>query len=148
MENSRILITTDPLDAESVTNLVKSTSNGSVVTFEGTTRDETSGRKVVRLEYEAYPEMAEKTFQQIFDEVLGQWGLNHVAVAHRIGRLELGETSLLVAVAAPHRAEAFAITMYVVERIKEIVPIWKKEFFEDGSVWVGSAGTAAQNQTT
>ena len=148
MENSRILITTDPLDAESVTNLVKSTSNGSVVTFEGTTRDETSGRKVVRLEYEAYPEMAEKTFQQIFDEVLGQWGLNHVAVAHRIGRLELGETSLLVAVAAPHRAEAFAITMYVVERIKEIVPIWKKEFFEDGSVWVGSAGTAPQIQTT
>ena len=148
MENSRILITTDPLDAESVTNLVKSTSNGSVVTFEGTTRDETSGRKVVRLEYEAYPEMAERTFQQIFDEVLGRWGLNHVAVAHRIGTLELGETSLLVAVAAPHRAEAFAITMYVVERIKEIVPIWKKEFFEDGSVWVGSAGTAAQNQTT
>ena len=68
-----------------------------------------------------------------------------MAVAHRIGKLELGETSLLVAVAAPHRAEAFSITMYVVDRIKEIVPIWKKEFFEDGSVWVGSAGAAPQN---
>ena len=145
MENPRILITTDPLDAESVTKLVKSTDNGGVVTFEGTTRDATNGRKVVRLEY---PEMAEKTFQQIFDEVLGRWGISNVAVAHRIGRLELGETSLLVAVASPHRAEAFSITMYVVERIKEIVPIWKKEFFEDGSVWVGSAGGAPQNQTS
>lgn len=147
MENPRILITTDPLDAESVTKLVKSTDNGGVVTFEGTTRDATNGRKVVRLEYEAYPEMAEKTFQQIFDEVLGRWGISNVAVAHRIGRLELGETSLLVAVASPHRAEAFSITMYVVERIKEIVPIWKKEFFEDGSVWVGSPGGSPQNQT-
>tara|TARA_Y100001949_G_C15935636_1_gene307756 strand:+ start:396 stop:770 length:375 start_codon:yes stop_codon:yes gene_type:complete len=124
---------------------VKNTSNGGVVTFEGTTRDETHGRKVVRLEYQAYPEMAERIFQQIFDEVLGHWGLTNVAVAHRIGKLELGETSLLVAVAAPHRAEAFSITMYVVDRIKEIVPIWKKEFFEDGSVWVGSAGAAPQN---
>ena len=148
MANPRILITTKPLDTESVTKLVKSTSNGSVVTFEGTTRNETNGRKVVRLEYEAYPEMAEKTFQQIFDEVLSRWGLSNVAVAHRIGRLELGETSLLVAVAAPHRSEAFSITMYVVERIKEIVPIWKKEFFEDGSVWVGSAGETAQTQTS
>ncbi len=148
MGNPRIIITTEPLNTDSVTKLVKSTGNGSVVTFEGTTRDETNGRKVLRLEYEAYPEMAEKTFQQIFDEVWGRWELDNVAVAHRIGRLELGETSLLVAVAAPHRAEAFSITMYVVERIKEIVPIWKKEFFEDGSVWVGNAGSTLQNQTT
>ena len=145
MGNPRILITTEPLDTESVTKLVKNTSNGGVVTFEGTTRDETHGRKVVRLEYQAYPEMAERIFQQIFDEVLGRWGITNVAVAHRIGKLELGETSLLVAVAAPHRAEAFSITMYVVDRIKEIVPIWKKEFFEDGSVWVGSAGAVSQN---
>ncbi len=140
MTTPRILITPEPLNAESVTALVKSTANGGVVTFEGTTRDETGGRTVVRLEYEAYPEMAEKTFQQIFDEVQERWSVTDVAVAHRIGRLELGEASLIVAVAAPHRAEAFTIAMYVVDRIKEIVPIWKKEFFEDGSVWVGSAG--------
>ena len=140
MPTPRILITEEPLDAESVTALVKSNANGGVVTFEGTTRDETSGRTVVRLEYEAYPEMAEKTFQQIFDEVQEHWGIAGVAVAHRIGRLELGESSLIVAVAAPHRAEAFAVAMYVVDRTKEIVPIWKKEFFGDGSVWVGSAG--------
>ena len=141
METPRILITTEPLDAESVTALVKSPANGGVVTFQGTTRDETGGRTVVRLEYEAYPEMAEKTFRQIFGEVEERWGVTDVAVAHRIGRLELGEASLIVAVAAPHRAEAFAITMYMVDRIKEIVPIWKKEFFEDGAVWVGSAHT-------
>ena len=137
METPRILITTDPLDAKSVTALVKSPANGAVVTFQGTTRDETGGRTVVRLEYEAYPEMAEKTFRQIFGEVEERWGVVDVAVAHRIGMLELGEASLIVAVAAPHRAEAFAIAMYMVDRIKEIVPIWKKEFFEDGSVWVG-----------
>ena len=140
MTTPRILITPEPLDAESVTALVKSTANGGVVTFEGITRDETGGRTVVRLEYEADPEMAEKTYQQIFDEVQERWSVTDVAVAHRIGRLELGEASLIVAVAAPHRAEAFTIAMYVVDRIKEIVPIWKKEFFEDGSVWVGSAG--------
>lgn len=140
MAAQKILITEEPLDAALVTALVKSNANGGVVTFEGTTRDETGGRTVVRLEYEAYPEMAEKTFQQIFDEVKERWGISDVAVAHRIGRLELGEASLIVAVAAPHRAEAFAIAMYMVDRIKEIVPIWKKEFFEDGSVWVGSAG--------
>jgi molybdopterin synthase catalytic subunit len=143
MTTPRILITPEPLDAESVTALVKSTANGGVVTFEGITRDETGGRTVVRLEYEAYPEMAEKTFQQIFDEVQERWSVTDVAVAHRIGRLELGEASLIVAVAAPHRAEAFTIAMYVVDRIKEIVPIWKKEFFEDGSVWVGSAGATS-----
>jgi len=143
MGTQKILITEEPLDAASVTALVKSNTNGGVVTFEGTTRDETGGRTVVRLEYEAYPEMAEKTFQQIFDEVLEQWSVTDVAVAHRIGRLELGEASLIVAVAAPHRAEAFTIAMYVVDRIKQIVPIWKKEFFEDGSVWVGSAGATS-----
>ena len=137
MAISRILITEEPLDAASVTALVKSPANGGVVTFEGTTRDETGGRTVMRLEYEAYTEMAEKTFQQIFNEVQERWSITDVAVAHRIGRLELGEASLIVAVAAPHRAEAFNIAMYVVDRIKEIVPIWKKEFFEDGSVWVG-----------
>ena len=86
MEAQKILITEEPLDAESVTALVKSTANGGVVTFEGTTRDETGGRTVVRLEYEAYPEMAEKTFQQIMDEVQERWGITVVAAAHRIGR--------------------------------------------------------------
>ena len=140
--NPRILITNEPLDAEKVTAMVMSTANGGVVTFQGITRDQTGGRTVELLEYEAYPEMAYKTLQQIFDEVEEHWGVTDIALAHRIGRLELGEASLIVAAAAAHRAEAFAVTMYVVDRLKEIVPIWKKEFFEDGSVWVGLGSSA------
>ena len=140
--NPRILITDEPLDAEKVTAMVMSTANGGVVTFQGITRDQTGGRTVELLEYEAYPEMAYKTLQQIFDEVEERWGVTDLALAHRIGRLELGEASLIVAAAAAHRAEAFAVTMYVVDRLKEIVPIWKKEFFEDGSVWVGLGSSA------
>ncbi len=140
--NPRILITDEPLDAERVTAMVMNTANGGVVTFQGVTRDETGGRTVVRLDYEAYPEMAYKTLQQIFDEVEERWGITDVALAHRIGRLELGEASLVVAVGAAHRGEAFSATMYMVDRLKEIVPIWKKEHFEDGSVWV-ALGSAA-----
>ncbi len=140
--NPRILITDEPLDAERVTAMVTNTANGGIVTFQGVTRDETGGRIVVRLDYEAYPEMAYKTLQQIFDEVEERWGVTDLAVAHRIGRLELGEASLVVAAGAAHRAEAFAVAMYVVDRLKEIVPIWKKEFFEDGSVWVGLGSSA------
>ena len=140
--NPRMLITDEPLDAEKVTAMVANTANGGVVTFQGVTRDETGGRTVVRLDYEAYPEMAYKTLQQIFDEVEERWGITDLALAHRIGRLELGEASLVVAVGAAHRAEAFAAAMYVVDRLKEIVPIWKKEFFEDGSVWVALGSSA------
>ena len=138
----RILITDEPLDADRVTAMVTDTANGGIVTFQGVTRDETGGRVVVRLDYEAYPEMAYKTLQQIFAEVEERWGITDVALAHRIGRLELGEASLVVAVGAAHRAEAFAATMYMVDRLKEIVPIWKKEQFEDGSVWVGLGSSA------
>ena len=122
--------------------MVMSTANGGVVTFQGITRDQTGGRTVELLEYEAYPEMAYRMLQQIFDEVEERWGVTDLALSHRIGRLELGEASLIVAAAAAHRAEAFAVTMYVVDRLKEIVPIWKKEFFEDGSVWVGLGSSA------
>lgn len=140
--NPRIIITDEPLDADRVTQMVMSTANGGVVTFQGITRDQTGGRTVVRLDYEAYPEMAHKMLQQIFDEVEERWGITDMALAHRIGRLELGEASLVVAVGAAHRAEAFAAAMYAVDRLKEIVPIWKKEFFEDGSVWVGLGSSA------
>lgn len=138
----RILITDAPLDAERVTAMVTSTANGGVVTFQGVTRDETGGRTVVRLDYEAYPEMAYKTLQQIFAEVEARWGITDMALAHRIGRVELGEASLVVAVGAAHRAEAFAAAMYMVDRLKEIVPIWKKEHFKDGSVWVALGSSA------
>ncbi len=133
-----ILLTRDPLDAGAVTATVLDDANGGVVTFLGTTRNETDGRRVLYLEYEAYAEMAEKMLVRITEEIQTRWRIRHVSIAHRIGRLEIGEVSLVIAVASPHRVEAFAACQYAVDRIKQDVPIWKKEVFEDGEVWVGT----------
>ncbi|MDA1347691.1 MAG: molybdenum cofactor biosynthesis protein MoaE [Chloroflexi bacterium] len=126
------------LDPEAITARVRSDSNGAVVTFLGTTRDSTDGRRVLHLEYEAYQPMADQKLAEIADEMRDRWGIEDIAIAHRLGKLEIGDISLVVAVASPHRADAFAACQYSVDRIKQIVPIWKKEFFGDGEVWVGS----------
>ena len=133
-----IEITHEPLDPEAITAKVKKDSNGAVVTFLGTTRDFNHGRRVLRLEYEAYRPMADKKLAEIVDEIRERWPIEDVAIAHRLGPLEIGDISLVVAVAAPHRKEAFAACQYSVDRIKQMVPIWKKEHFEGGEVWVGS----------
>ena len=133
-----ILITHNPLDAEDVTAQVMKNSNGAVVTFLGTTRDRTRSRRVLHLEYEAYRPMADAKLQEVSDDIRTRWDIEDVAIIHRLGRLEIGETSLVVAVASPHRAEAFAACQHAVDRVKQMVPIWKKEFFEGGEVWVGS----------
>ena len=133
-----IEITDRPLDPETVTARVKKGGNGAVVTFLGTTRDSNEGRKVLHLEYEAYRPMADRKLEEVADEMRRRWAIQDVAIAHRLGRLEIGETSLVVAVASPHREEAFAACRYSVDRIKQIVPIWKKEFYEGGEVWVAS----------
>ena len=133
-----IEITNEPLDPEAITARVRRDSNGAVVTFLGTTRDETHGRSVLRLDYEAYRPMADNKLAEIAQEIRELWSIEDVAIAHRIGRLEVGETSLVVAVASPHRREAFAACQHAVDRIKLTVPIWKKEYFEGGEVWVGS----------
>ena len=132
-----ILLTREPLNPEAITAGVRDNANGAVVTFLGTTRNETDGRRVLHLEYEAYEGMAQKMLSRISEEIHERWGTGHVAIAHRFGRLEIGEVSLVVAVASPHRREAFAACQYAVDRIKQNVPIWKKEVFEDGGVWVG-----------
>ncbi len=133
-----IEITDEPLDSEAITAKVRRDSNGAVVTFLGTTRDFTAGRTVLHLEYEAYRPMADDKLAEIVDEIREQWSIEDVAIAHRLGRLEIGETSLVVAVASAHREAAFAACQYSVDRIKQMVPIWKKELFEGGEVWVGS----------
>ena len=133
-----IKITHEPLDAEVLTAQVCSETNGAVVTFLGTTRRITRGREVLHLEYEAYRPMADSKLAEIAGEMRERWSVEDIAIAHRLGRLEVGEISLVVAVASPHRREAFAACQYCVDRIKQTVPIWKKEFFEDGEVWVGS----------
>jgi molybdopterin synthase catalytic subunit len=133
-----IEITHDVLDAESITSQVKHDAAGAVVTFLGTTRDHTGDRRVLSLEYEAYRPMADQQLARVAEDMGQRWDLTGVAIAHRLGRLEVGETSLVVAVSAGHRKEAFEACHYGVDRIKQIVPIWKKEHFEDGEVWVGS----------
>ena len=133
-----IEITHDTLDPQEITARVHSESNGAVVTFLGTTRRFTGGREVLHLEYEAYRPMADNKLAEISQEMRERWSVEDVSIVHRLGRLEIQDISLVVVVASPHRKEAFAACQYSVDRIKQTVPIWKKEFFEDGEVWVGS----------
>jgi len=128
----------EPLDAREVEAAVADPSAGAVVTFTGTVRDRARGRSVVALEYEAYGPAAERMLAQIGREISERWGIGRVAIAHRIGRLGVGEASVVIAVSTPHRAEGFAACAYAIERLKEIVPIWKKEHYADGAVWIGS----------
>jgi len=133
-----INITSDPLDPDSITELVRKNSNGAIITFLGTTRDSTDGKRVNYLEYEAYQPMAQDMIRQIFDEVKERWEIEDLAMSHRLGKVDIGEISMVVAIASPHRKQAFEAGQYSIDRIKEIVPIWKKEFFDDGEEWVGS----------
>ncbi len=133
-----VAITAEPIDPRAVADLVRRPGNGAVVTMEGTTRNETEGKRVLHLEYEAHEAMAAKVMAQVLEEAAHRFGVSDMAARHRIGHLEIGEVSLVVAVGAPHRREAFLAAQYAVDRIKQVVPIWKREFFHDGSVWVGS----------
>lgn len=132
-----VLITSDPLDPDPLTNHVTTDQDGAVVAFLGVTRDHNSGRKVEYLEYEAYRPMADEQIQDLIKEMKEKWEIGRVAVAHRTGRVDIGETSMVVAVGAPHRKPAFDAALYFIDRLKEVVPIWKKEYFEGGEVWIG-----------
>ena len=130
-------VTSEPLDPEPLVAAVRRDESGAVALFSGVARNHSEGRRVRALEYDAYPSMAEKKLREVADEVRARWPISAIGVLHRTGRLAIGETSLLVAVSAPHRREAFAACEYAVDRIKEIVPIWKKELWEDGDgEWV------------
>jgi molybdopterin converting factor subunit 1 len=132
-----VLITADPLNSEPLTRHVTTAEDGAVVTFLGVTRINNAGRQVDYLEYEAYRPMADEQMNIIIDEMKARWEIGRVAVAHRTGRVDIGETSMVVAVGAPHRQPAFEAALYFVDRLKEIVPIWKKEYFKGGEVWIG-----------
>ncbi len=129
-------ITREPLDPGPLVEAVRRDESGAVVLFYGVVRNENLGRSVRYLEYDAYEEMALKKLREVADEVRAKFPVTGVGVLHRIGRLQVGETSLLVAVSSGHRKEAFEACHYAVDRIKETVPIWKKEVWEDGSEWV------------
>ncbi|MCL4543204.1 MAG: molybdopterin converting factor subunit 1 [Chloroflexi bacterium] len=129
-------LTTEPLSTDRLVSAVLRPSDGGLVVFSGIVRNHTDGRSVRALEYEAYPEMALATLQQVAVETEERWPMARLAIAHRLGYLEVGQVSVIVAASAPHRAEAFAACRYGIDRLKEIVPIWKKEFFEnDETIW-------------
>jgi molybdopterin synthase catalytic subunit len=111
---------------------------GAIATFLGTTRRTNRGRNVLKLEYEAYQEMAESELRRIGDEAARRWRICRVAIVHRVGEVPLGEASVAIAVSAPHRAEAIHACHFAIDRLKHVAPIWKKEYFEGGEVWIGS----------
>jgi molybdopterin synthase catalytic subunit len=135
-------LTNDVIDHCSLTERVRRPGCGAVVTFLGTVRDLTDGRVTTALEYEAHASLAEKSMAEIEASVRQRWPLAEIAMVHRLGRLELGEVSVAVAVSCPHRAEAFEACRYAIDRLKEYVPIWKKENWSDGSVeWIHPVGS-------
>jgi len=137
-----------PIDVTAVVDSVRSPASGAVVLFLGTVRERSNGRETSSLEYECYPEMAEKKLTELEAEARRRWPLTECTVVHRLGHLAVGEISIGVAVSAAHRHPAFEAGQWLIDRIKEVVPIWKKENYADGtSDWVhpGSAGTATES---
>jgi MoaE-MoaD fusion protein len=129
-------LTSRPLDARRMETAVAHKGAGAICTFTGVVRDSSRGRSVTHLEYEAYAEMATAQMRKIADEIADRWPEARVAMAHRTGRLEIGEPSVVVSVSTPHRAEAIAACKWGIDRLKESVPIWKKEHAADGTFWI------------
>jgi len=126
-----------PLDLARLVAAVGRADAGAIATFIGTTRDHNSGRRVTRLEYEAYPEMAVREMNRIGEQAVERFGVKAVAISHRVGVVEIGEASVAIAVSAAHRDAAFAGCRFAIDRLKEIVPIWKKEHYVGGEIWIG-----------
>lgn len=129
-------VTHEPLDPAPLVEAVRRDESGAVALFYGVVRNENLGRNVQYLEYDVYPEMALKKMREVAEEVRVKYPVTGIGVLHRVGRLEIGETSLLVAVSSAHRVAAFEACHFAVDRIKQIVPIWKKEVWEDGEAWI------------
>jgi molybdopterin converting factor subunit 1 len=128
-------IVRDPISTAQVLAAIKRREDGAVVVFEGVVRNQTRGRNTLYLDYEAYEEMALQEMERLTEQALERFSIREVAVIHRLGRLEIGETSVLIAVASAHRAAAFDACRWLIDTLKQKVPIWKKEYFEDGAVW-------------
>jgi len=131
-----IQLTREPLNRDALVAAVSHPSVGGIVVFEGVVRDNARGKQVRYLEYDVYEEMAEQQIRTIVAEAKRRWSVEHVAVAHRFGRLEIGEASVIIVVASPHRAEAFEACRYIIDTLKTTVPIWKKEVATNGEEWV------------
>lgn len=128
-------LTRSPIEAEQLVAAAKGAEDGAVVVFDGIVRNHSHGRQTLHLDYEAYEEMAAKQMQQLAGEARTRFGVRHVTMIHRLGRLEVGDTSVLIVVASAHRAQAFEACRWLIDTLKKTVPIWKKETFVDGAVW-------------
>ena len=131
-------VTNQPIDLSELVRYVADAEAGAIVPFIGTTRNNNEGRKVIALDYDGYPEMAEKELARIGAEAKNKWSICKMAIVHRLGPVQIGEASVIIVVSSAHRDAAFAASRFAIEEIKKTVPIWKKEVFEGGEVWIGT----------
>jgi molybdopterin synthase catalytic subunit len=143
--HSSFQVTCEPLDLLGAAAAVSADEYGAVATFVGLVRDHNAGRRVLYLDYECYEPLAIKAFERIAVEAREQWPATRLAIAHRTGTLRIGEASVVIAAGAAHRADAFSACRYAIERIKQIAPIWKREYFEGGDVWIEGATADPDN---
>lgn len=138
MQNIDIILSDKTLNEQACLDFVKTDDSGGIVTFVGTVRNQTKGKKVVRLDFEAYEPMAVSEMRKIAERAIEAFSLKKIAIYHRIGQLAIGEVPVIIAVSAAHRGAAFDACEFAIDTLKETVPIWKKEIFEDGEVWVSA----------
>jgi molybdopterin synthase catalytic subunit len=131
-------VTDKPINLQELVDYVTDPEAGAIVPFIGTTRNNNEGRRVIALDYEGYPEMAEKELARIGEEARKKWSICKMAIVHRLGPVQIGEASVVIVVSSAHRDAAFAASRFAIEEIKKTVPIWKKEVFEGGEVWIGT----------
>ena len=134
-ESGGVRIVREPIDAQAVLTRLKQPADGAAVIFDGVVRDNTRGRRTLYLEYESYEAMALKQMESLAAEARTRFGVRSASIIHRLGRLEIGETSVLIVVASAHRGAAFDACRWLIDTLKKTVPIWKKEYFEDGAIW-------------
>ena len=140
-------VTDTPIDLQALVDCVTDPEAGAIATFIGTTRNNNQGRKVIALDYEAYPEMAEKELARLGEEAKRKWQICRIAIVHRIGSVQITEPSVIIAVSAAHREAAFAACRFAIEEIKKTVPIWKKEVYEGGEIWIGTQSGQPLNRS-
>ncbi|RJE74366.1 MULTISPECIES: molybdenum cofactor biosynthesis protein MoaE [Reichenbachiella] len=133
-----IEITSKTIRTSELIDYVKESGAGAINVFIGTTRNQTAGKKVIKLDFEAYEPMAVKELQKIADRAVEQWDILSYAIVHRVGIVEIGEEAVVIAVSTPHRKDAFQACEFIIDELKKTVPIWKREVFEDGDVWVAA----------
>ncbi|MBA32166.1 MAG: hypothetical protein CL748_06670 [Chloroflexi bacterium] len=138
MNDRYIEITNEEIDFKKLYNFCKEDHLGAVNVFFGVTRNVNNAKKVLYLEYESYKNMAEKIISKIIDEMINKWDIYKVAISHRSGRVDIGQISMVLVISSMHRKSSISATDYFIDRLKEIVPIWKKEFYEDGESWLSS----------